>query len=371
MKIGIMTMHRVQNLGSVLQAYALQYKIEQLGYESELIDYVFPSKKKKSRFSVREGYRCFLNILQGCPREKSAHKIEKFRKKYLHCSAKTYDRESLLTVPPQYDLYCTGSDQVWNPFHVGEDTSFMMDFVPNDAPRIAYASSFASKEIKEPFFSLYARHLTRYKSITVREQSGVRIIREMTGKDADVVCDPTLLLSAEEWNPIADLSEVKIKGNYILVYLLGYMFNPRPNFYNIVESVRKMLDMPVYQINPYTKDRLHFHIKPLQGMGPADFVHLIRNASFVVTDSFHGAAFASIFNIPMIGMVKDEHHGDGRIATLRKTVGGENSIIFDNLTDTIPLLEMDQYKCNSKLLEKFKCESIIRFKEMLSCAIET
>lgn len=365
MKIGIMTMHRVQNMGSVLQAYALQYKIQQLGYESELIDYVFPPMDGKQSISWREGYRWMLNFLQGCPHEKKIRKLELFRKEYLRCSEKTYNRESLHENPPKYDVYFTGSDQVWNPFHVGEDTSFMLDFVPIDAPRIAYASSFASKEISEPYFSLYAKNLALYQNISVREQSGVDIVKQMTGKDAEVVCDPTLLLTAKEWGTIADASDMKIQGAYIFVYMMGYMFNPRSCIYKFAESVRQEMNIPVYQFNPYTKDRFHRHIKALQGMGPADFVNLIRNASFVITDSFHGAAFATIFNIPMIGLIKDEEKGDGRIATLREEVGGKKSIVPVNHSFNLSPFIIDQYKCKPDLLEHFRNESLEELNNML------
>ena len=218
MKIGIMTMHRVQNMGSVLQAYALQYKIKQLGYESELIDYAFPPSKEK-QFGLKDMVSWGWDMVHGFPEKKRKKKIDEFRTRFLACSEKTYDRSLLLSEPPQYDLYCTGSDQVWNPFHVGEDTSFMLDFAPLDAPRISYASSFATKEVKEPFFSLYAKYLALYREITVREKTGVDIVKKMTDKDASVVCDPTLLLSTNEWDRLANYSTIKMPKNYILIYL--------------------------------------------------------------------------------------------------------------------------------------------------------
>lgn len=364
MKIGIMTMHRVQNIGSVLQAYALQYKINQLGYESELIDYVFPPQRGNG-FAPRELISMASDALQGFPGKRRLRKIDCFRKEFLHCTEKSYNRDSLLKNPPQYDIYCTGSDQVWNPFHVGEDTSFMMDFAPADAPRIAYASSFASKEISEPYFSLYAKHLSRYCSITVREQSGVDIVKEMTGKDANVVCDPTLLLSADEWDTLANTSTVIKPKGYILIYLLSYMFNPRPGFYNIVETVRNTMRLPVYHYNPYTGDSFNRNIKPLKGMGPADFVRLFRDASFVVTDSFHGAAFATIFNVPMIGVVKDEHNGDGRIATLRAKVEGGRSIVCHSKRFEMQPEEVTLFKCKQDKVDALRQYSTTELEKMI------
>lgn len=365
MKIGIMTMHRVQNMGSVLQAYALQYKIKQLGYESELIDYAFPPVKEK-RFTAKDLVKQCWDAIHGFPEKKRKKKIEDFRIRFLTCSDKTYDRNLLLAEPPRYDLYCTGSDQVWNPFHVGNDTSFMMDFAPVDAPRIAYASSFATREVAEPYFSLYAKYLLHYREITVREESGIDIVRKMTGKQAQVVCDPTLLLSPEEWGGLANSSTLNVPKKYVLIYLLGYMFNPRPGFYSIVDEVSKALKLPVYIVNPFASDSVKRGVKAIRGVGPADFVRLFKEASFVVTDSFHGAAFATIFNVPMIGVVKDEHNGDGRIATLRSKVGGEQSIQCHNTPFTMKGSDVVLFRCDSNKVDILRTYSTEVLKNMIA-----
>ena len=364
MKIGIMTMHRVQNIGSVLQAYALQRKIEQFGYTAELIDYIFPPIKKDPHSAIRDAFNFGWNVIQGFPNKKKQQKLDAFRKEYLCCSKQSYTRERLLADPPIYDVYCTGSDQVWNPIHVGLDCSFMMDFAPVGAPRIAYASSFATKEVGEPFFSLYAKHLKKYKHITVREQSGVSVVKKMTGKNVSVTCDPTLLLSADEWQPIVDASDMNLPQGYILVYLLRYMFDPRPGFYNIVESVRRALQLPVYQCNPCPADSFVFKVKALNGVGPADFVSIVKNASFIITDSFHGAAFATIFNVPMIGVVKDDLNGDGRIATLRAKVGGENSVVCHNKPLKISP-DVSLYRNDSKKASDLRLSSLEELRKML------
>lgn len=365
MRIGIMTMHRVQNVGSVLQAYALQNKIEQFGHDVEIIDYVFPPPKER-HFSPKDVISWGWDAMQGFPARRKSKKMARFRNDFLHTSSIEYStHEELISSPPKCDIYCTGSDQVWNPKHVGYDTSFMLDFAPKNAPRISYASSFATAEIEEPFFSLYAQFLEKYDSLTVREQSGINIINKMTGKNAQVVCDPTLLLTKTEWETVANQTEVGLSKGYILIYLLRYMFDPRPGFYNIVESVRQALNLPVYQFNPYSNDGFHKHIIPLRGMGPMDFVSLVKNASFIVTDSFHGAAFATIYNIPMIGIVKDASDAEGRIATLRKNVGGENSIIQFDQTHSFVFNSSDFYKCDSLKYLSFMQNSTDVLRDMI------
>lgn len=363
MKIGIMTMHRVQNIGSVLQAYALQSAIKQLGHESEIIDYVFPPTNRGKRMSIKDIPGLIMNFVNGNPSEKRFQKINSFRQEFLNCSQVSYDRDGLLRHPPLYNAYCTGSDQVWNPKHIKEDTSFMLDFAPDNAPRIAYASSFALKSIPEPYYSLYAPLLSKYVGITVREQSGVSIVKAMTGKDAKVVCDPTMLLTSNEWDEVANRSKININKDYILVYLLGYMFNPRPGFYKVVESVRKSLRLPVYHYNPGNLDSIQPHIRSLHGMGPIDFVWLVKHAKCVITDSFHGAAFATLYNIPLISVVNDTDTEDGRIATLRNSVGDKDSLVCFNRDFVITQGGLERYKCNPdkiRMLREFSLTELNR-----------
>ena len=204
-----------------------------------------------------------------------------------------------------------------------------------------------------------------YNVITVREESGIQLVKSMTGMDASVVCDPTLLLNDLEWNCVAEKSDINLKGGYILVYLLRYMFDPRPNFYTIIDSVRNSLRLPVFQINPYTEDRFQSNVKNIMGVGPSDFVKLFKNASFVITDSFHGTAFATIYNIPMIGVVKDEQRGDGRMATLRDSVDGINSIICYNDLFEMRREEIECFKCDEKRLGELRQNSSTVLERMI------
>ena len=100
-------------------------------------------------------------------------------------------------------------------------------------------------------------------------------------------------------------------------------------------------------------------------MGPEDFINLIKNASFVVTDSFHGVAFSTVFNKPVIGVIKDSTAGDGRIATLRKKVGGENSIVFYDQQVGRDYFDTSLYKCDDLLVDKYRKASIEELKKML------
>ncbi len=361
MKIGIMTMHRVQNIGSVLQAYALQRAIEKCGCEAELIDYEFPPVYRRG-FSmnglIKGLYAIAIDALKGFSNKKRLSLLSKFRNKYFKCSPDSYDREMINVNPPKYDIYCTGSDQVWNPLHVGKDTSFMLDFIPTWSRCFSYASSFATSSIADTLVPVYKKELSKYDFITVREETGVNLIKQIVGKDSSVVCDPTLLLQPEEWNQIASDSKIQLPSKYILVYLLRYMFDPRPGFYSIVRKVQENLKLPVIYFEGSLSEMLQKKSKVISGVGPSDFIKIVSNASFVITDSFHGTAFASLYNVPMIGVVNDSDIGDSRLASLRHIVGGENSIVRIGSSSSFTLNEdFEKYKCDYSLLLSFQDKS--------------
>ena len=369
MKIGIITMHRVQNMGSVLQAFALQKAIEDLDYEAELIDYLFPPTTKKaiSIKSIAEGIYAFtIDALKGFTNNKRLRLLSEFRNQYYKCSPLSYSKEVIKDNPPHYDVYCTGSDQVWNPLHVGRDTTFLLDFVFKGSPCFSYASSFATSSLPESLSPIYKKELQKYRNITVREETGVKLIKELIDKDATVVCDPTLLLKKEDWEDIAKESRETIQGKYILVYLLRYMFDPRPGFYSIVRKVQESLKMPVYYFDGSLSEIRQNGSKVISGKGPKDFINLVKNASFIITDSFHGTAFASMFNIPTVGVVNDTDADDSRLASLRRLVRGENSIVRIGESESFSMKEeVDFYKCDMDSLQQFQERSRKTLKMML------
>lgn len=356
-------MHNVDNLGSVLQAYALQHIIDTLGHEAEIIDYRFYKPSKKSLFSSVILF--LLNCLMGFPKKRVNKKISLFRKKLFKLSDHVYTRETIFEMHNDYDIYCTGSDQVWNPRYIKNDTSFMLDFAPDDKPKISFAASFATDLIPKEYECLYKKYLSRYDKITVRESAGVEIVRNLTGYTPKVVCDPTLLLTASEWNSIAEEPSRKMPEKYILVYLLGYMFDPRPGFYNIIKTVQQSLKLPVYFVNGWIHDMKQPNGTLLNGVGPEEFVSLISKATFVITDSFHGTAFATIFERPMLGVVKDANAGDGRLATLLRVVENENALLQYDKEIVFRNCDINNYIGVPEKLTEFREKSILVLRNIL------
>ena len=324
MRIGIITMHKVLNCGSALQAYALQRKLQQMGYESEIIDYKYNDKSGRKSLNARI-IAFARDILFGFPESRMKRKFKAFYRHNLSLT-KSYDRESIVKDPPLFDLYIAGSDQVWNPRFIGDDVNFLLAFAPDGARRISYASSIAASCLDESSKKIFARQLSRFSAISVRERSGVEIIKELTGKDARVCGDPTLLLGREEWDVLAARSKYRINEKYILVYALSYMFDPFPQIYGIVDKVQKTLGLKVIFLQGRAKDVFRPESKLIKSAGPEDFAFLFKHAEFVITTSFHGAAFALIYDKPLIGVVDSGSGSDSRIQSLLEEVSAGDSV---------------------------------------------
>ena len=164
------------------------------------------------------------------------------------------DRE-LFANPPLYDAYVVGSDQVWNPQYIGFDTSFFLDFAPEGARRISYASSFTINKLPYVFNNVYKNELVKFAHISVRERSGINIVKELTGKDSINVCDPTLLLSADQWSVLAEQSMFKTDQHFILVYFMAYAYNPYPDVFDYIDRVYKQLNLPIVFFNAWGAEK--------------------------------------------------------------------------------------------------------------------
>lgn len=370
MKIGIITMHKVLNFGSALQAYALLHKIEELGYDCEIIDYLFPPRRKKKRtmaLFIKGLFSDFRSLIMGFPQKKKSRRFREFYEAYYKLSPIAYNAETISTDPPDYDVYMTGSDQVWNPRHIREDSNFLLSFVPKGKPKISYASSFATSIIPEDKKNLYGRCLNDYQRISVREPSGVQLVKTLSGKDADVCCDPVFLLDEEQWNDIATKGQMIIDEKYILVYALYYMFDPYPELFRIIDYVQKTLGYKVYYLNGRKEDVFRPNSKILKAEGPVEFVQLIKNAEMVITSSFHGVAFSLIYDKPLMAIVRENDKTDSRISSLLTNLDARSSIVPYDSECSLTRDELYQLKANRDKLDEYVEASTNYLKDALSC----
>lgn len=361
-------MHRVLNFGSALQAYALQQKLFALGCDNEIIDYVYPNElheRKSIVLRMKMALASVLNLLCGSPRKRRNERFGKFYEGQFVLSERQYRTKAEIDeAPPTYGLYLTGSDQVWNPRFVGTDTTFMFSFAKDANPRASYASSFATDRIPSDLKQLYAGELSKYCSISVRERSGVPLVRDLVGKEATVVCDPTLLLTRDEWKMLGEKSEIRVGHPYLLVYILDYSYNPYPEIDRIVRRVREKLNLHTVFLIGRKADYFTANSSVIKDAGPNEFVGLFMNASFVITTSFHGTAFALNFGIPFYSVIKDFSNADSRMLSLLQQVGAEERAVLYNDCD-FRFKEMSDYESISSKLNQMREESISYLREVV------
>ena len=293
-KVGIITIPRADNYGSVLQAYAIQQFINEIELDNELIDYVSPFLVGRYKlWNINKGNPLVIvrSIVRNCleynARKTKKEKYADFRKKMKLSKKTVYSSDNI----DEYEKYITGSDQIWNTRITHYDKSFFLDFVADRNKKIAFSVSMGYADRSDNEIEFYRRMLSDFKWIGVREKTDVQFVKSITGEiDAiDYIIDPTLLIPEEKWRSL--LQERVIKEDYILVYSFG-------NDSKVIERAKYLSGrshLPVYVIADEWRKKNTEGFINLSGVGPIDFISLIAYASHVVTNSFHGSAFSIIF----------------------------------------------------------------------------
>lgn len=361
--IGIITIHKINNYGSVFQAYALQRVCEQLGYRVEIIDYKFPNKYHLdnpyvNKNKVQPSEPRWIKVLFAGALIRQHKGIADFVARHQNLSVSSFrSPNELAQTPPQYDIYITGSDQLWSPRHCNGDPAFMLHFAPDNALKISYAASIGSNSIPEQLHESYRTLLSRYAHISVRESSSVGLIETVVGRPASVVLDPTLLLNKEEWNTIAAQRQL-VKKPYILCYFLNYSFNAFPFVEDFAEQIRRFTGYQLVHVaRPPHQFNLHNRIYKV-GASPEEFLALVRDAELVLTTSFHGTAFAINFGRPVFSIVEDKNAADSRQADLLRKLNLDENIV--SVKDCFPKPSIARYDTETEQarLDRLRAESL-------------
>lgn len=359
MKIGIITMHNVPNYGSHLQAYALQKQIEKMGNAAELINYKYPNKfhlmemkkssTRKIKFVIKRIFFFPVYVFYKIVFVKQSLLFKEFERKYFNLSKEYNSQESLQSTSLDYDVYLTGSDQVWNPRFACGDSIFMCNFGCESVPRIAFGASIAAIGISEKLQNMYKEYLAKYSAIGIRDISSKDFLETLLGKTIDVVCDPVFLLEKTEWEELAFHSSLKLPEKYILVYILTYSFNPYPEIVDIIKRVKDKLQIPVVFLSASL--RYCFQIEANKNIFTAsvfDFLYLFSNASYIITSSFHGTAFSLIFNKQFVSIVNGSNK-DSRIRDLLDQLDVNQYCCMEDFNMNIVDQKIDYEKTNSAL----------------------
>ena len=319
MRIGIITFWwSNDNYGQLLQCYALQKYLRDLGHEVYLIKYNFRSDLKKNPLLIKvikalNPYFLIRFLLQKKHKKqimyeelKNNRKFNEFREKYINFSEKQYNSYlELQHNPPEADCYIVGSDQVWNYKYLDIPRSasyrpMFLDFGNENIKRLAYAASWGVKELPEEIIKVLNPLLSKFNYIGVREQSGIELCSQCGRDDAEWVCDPTLLLPAEKYREIYENEEIrKPKDKYLLLYLLNNRFSfDKQKVYEFAKS--KELEVVYITGNGMVdKHKKFFATIP-------EWLYFVDNAEYVITNSFHCGVFSTIFNkkfgiVPLCG----------------------------------------------------------------------
>ncbi|MDD4369865.1 MAG: polysaccharide pyruvyl transferase family protein [Anaerostipes sp.] len=310
MKIGILTFHNAHNYGAVLQCWSLQTYLEKEGHEVVIINYRQPSidasyalskykiKKKFGSYKLDKIYNAFSKKYQMyCARKeepekaKQHDKFEDFINHKLHVTNVYYDYEELKLNPPKCDAYIAGSDQIWNPDLTGDlNETYLLQFGKKETLRISYAASLGKTEIIDSHQMYFAGALRNFDAVSVREKAAKTILQDLTAREIVEVADPTFLLEKKDFESL--MIPAKEKSKYIYVHNVHIsIIDERLNA--IAEELSRRLDIPVIH------NKAHYEIENQKGVfqgGVEEYLGMIHNAEYVVTNSFHTTVFSLIFH---------------------------------------------------------------------------
>lgn len=384
-KVGIVSCYFKNNYGSMLQAYATQYVLDKWNIENETINVDenidFSNGKKKYYISQITNIS-FIKSKLGMIKLKFDKKINKKLGKNIAIrdeKYKEFKRNYKLTKPfhtykelteqcENYSTVLVGSDQLWLPVNVVADY-YTLNWVPDDVNKISLATSFGVSTVPDKYKESYKKFLNRIDNLSVRESAGVKLVSELSDKEATLVCDPTLLLTKQEWMEIQQEERI-IKDKYILCYFLGNNIEHR----KFAERLKEKTGYKIVSLNhadEYVKYSDIFADETPYDIGPAEWINLIRNAEYVCTDSFHGTVFSLINNTKFFTFERYSNKNskvstNSRIYSLLEIVNLKERILSgtENVEDVLKY-NIDFDKVNTKLAD-FRNESKAFLEKALS-----
>lgn len=338
--VGIITFyHENYNFGGLLQAYALPTAIQKyFGLSAEQIDYALsvgrdnPASHShaKVRLMGNPVYRLgiwFFSRLEHTNLSKRKAAFDQFIGDIPH-SNQTYDVRTISECRDQYGICVCGGDQIWSDcsidspsYNMEEYKAYSLQFAGPRTKKIAYAPSMAVLAMTEEYKTIMKKGLAEFHAISVRERSSIPLLRQITEKEIRVVVDPVLLLPETEWN---DMARENNNQKYILCYLLADSIAQR----RAAKKLARKLHLPIVTfphilLNVVRKSDLFFGDIRDYASGPREFLGLIKNAEFVITDSFHACVFSMIFRTPFAVFERDKANRKGNM----------NSRIYDFLEE--------------------------------------
>ena len=335
MKIKTITCQHVYNYGASLQAYALQHYLESLDNDVEIIQFVPWYHHRYEIFHIGKNSK-YYNITRHNPILKIAYcllknshqlltwkrkaSFDNFDKQFLNLTEKKYESSaSIKEDPPKGDLYIAGSDQIWNTdCPNGHEPAYYLDFGPQ-IYKASYAASFGISEIQNDVKDSVRTFINKIDRISVRENSGIKILENLGIQNVIKVVDPVFLLNQIEWK---ELSKNARKYNIKSKYLFLYNFIDDTRIRNFTILVAKKMQLKIVSVNDFRKiDYADYNINDA---GPLEFIELLANAELVVCNSFHATAFSVIFHKPFFSFSLSSQNNSSRMTDFLKQLDLSN-----------------------------------------------
>lgn len=318
MKIGILTQPLKINYGGILQAYALQTTLENMGYKVDVVNRVYPKKKRTLK---QEFLDLVKKVLQ------RSLPVQEFIKRHIHLTSPLYSTAQLtdFCTTEQYDVYVVGSDQVWRPKYSPCQTNYYLDFTAGmKVKRVAYAASFGvdNWEYTPELTTLCKALLKHFDGVGVREASAVNLCNEHFSTEALHVLDPTMLLRQEDYNSlITPANSHAATGN-----LFCYILNKEDEKVRTIRHIAKRLTLQPFEI-------FMGSVRKVQE-SPTQWLRNFRDADMIITDSFHGTVFSIIYH-KKFWVISNPQRGMTRLTSLLQMFGLEERLLDTTSTDDL------------------------------------
>jgi len=290
MKIAILSFPGSPSHGAALQMYSLYCVLSNLGQKVEVINYI-PDNVNHKRIKYVKNLRSIAtNTLSKLFLKNSKPLFIEFEKQIKKFpSNEITTTEQLSQLSDRYDRIFVGSDQVWNPVVTGNDFNFYLQFCEDCSKKASYAPSFGVSNVREEDREKIASLLSEFSYLSVREKRGAEIIKELTGRDAIVVLDPTMLISKQVW--AQEMRPFNFSGGR---YVLFYTIKPSPALKIFAQQLANKHGCKLVTVGGRLREKFQRDKYPVYAVGPAELIGLIDSAEYVVTNSFHGTAFSVI-----------------------------------------------------------------------------
>ena len=357
MKTGVVTFHSAHNYGATLQAWALQKAIKKLGvtpcivnYHPEVIDRLY-TVPRLDTWAKRMQYLKKREVRARRRKLKIKYtRYQRFLREHFALVGDYTIYEELISNPPGLDCYIVGSDQVWNPDHTGGfDPAYLLEFAEKSSRRVSYAASIGRERFPAQYRNNFGEALKKFTAVSVREDSAVGAVAEVTGQEPSVVLDPTLLLLREEYE------EIKVPTKRAERYILVYMMETNRRLVQLADNISIATGLPVIQRKPGRIFRNE--LESFYTHTPGEFLGEMEGAEYVITNSFHGTVFAIIYGRPFLSML---HSKTGsRTVDLLRSLGLEDHILYE----ARDFKDMKQFKIKNprelkKRVEELRAESL-------------